>query len=109
MANYTVNIPGQRVVVQMTTNTTIQMANLAFTNTAVENVYSASVKSIFWSGNTTVAREGVTLLNLSGEGDWDFAGRGVSIDLPSGNGASNIEVTTLGTCILELSKRSSLT
>lgn len=85
------------------------MANLAFTNTAVENVYSAAIKSIFWSGNTTVAREGTTLLNLYGEGDWDFAGMGISIELPTGNGASNIEVTTLGTCILELSKKSSLT
>jgi hypothetical protein len=103
----TVNIPGHRAVVRTTANTTIEMSTIA---SAGENtsIMTSTVKSILWNGNTTISRESNTLLTLVDTGEWDFAGRGISIEIPGGNLSSNIVVTTLGTCILELAKQSNL-
>lgn len=110
MANtyVSVNIPGQRAVVVTTANTTIQMSTIA---SAGENtsLMTATIKSVFWTGNTVVTRESNTLLTLVDSGDWDFAGRGISVEIPGGNLQSNIVVTTLGQCILEIAKQSNLT
>lgn len=109
MANttVTVNIPGQRNVLVFTGNDTASMATIAASgeNTSLT---TATIKSVFWTGNTTVSRQGNTLLTLIDTGDWDFAGRGITVDLPGGNLSSNIVVTTTGMCILELAKQSNL-
>lgn len=105
--NVTVNIPGHRAVVLTTANTTIQMSTIASSGENTSTM-TATIKSIYWSGNTTVSRESNTLLTLVDGGDWDFAGRGISVEVPSGNLSSNIVITTLGTCILELAKQSNL-
>lgn len=109
MANttVTVNIPGQRNVVVVNANDTITMTTLAATGENT-SLMTATIKSVFWTGNTTVSRQSNTLLTLIDTGDWDFAGRGISVDLPGGNLSSDIVVTTTGMCILEIAKQSNL-
>lgn len=110
MANtyVSVNIPGQRAVVVTTANTEVSMSTIASSGENT-SLMTATIKSVFWTGNTTVKRESNTLLTLIDTGDWDFAGRGISVEIPGGNLQSNIVITTLGECIIELAKQSNLT
>lgn len=99
-----------KVIIRTNATETIQLADLAAPNSAIENVASASINRVYWvtDGSWTVARGANTILNLSGEGDWDLVSHGISL---SEGATANIVITGSGngTIILEVSKNSVMT
>lgn len=83
---------------------TIQLANLSAA--ASETVDSASIKRVMWStnGNIIIARNGTTLLELHGGGDFRFSEIGHVVANTS-TGAITITINTGGTLLMEVTKQ----
>lgn len=99
-----------RVVIHVeATNTFIVVGNNSVSNLSVgtENVASASVTKIFFSGNTTVARGSNTIFSATSgmSGVWDLASHDIVL---SQDNVANV-VVTIGTgggpAVIELRKK----
>lgn len=99
-----------RVVVHVeATNTFVVVGNNSVSNLAVgsENVATATINKIFYSGNTTIARGANTIFSSTtgASGVWDLSTHDISL---SSDPAANI-VVTIGTgggpAILDIRKK----
>ena len=83
--------------------TTLDLADLSVDGT--ETVTSASIKKVLWTttGNITINRGGVTVLNLYNTGEMHLDELGHSIANNS-TGNVSVVVTTNGTAVIEIAK-----
>lgn len=80
-------------------------------NANIETILAAAINDLAWStpGYITVARNGVTVLNLTGSGAWTNENV-VLRNAGANNKSSNIQITivTGGTILLSVSKEATL-
>lgn len=101
------NQSGGRVLIRATgAESYIVAGNNAVSNiaaNAIEFVNTAYISKVYWSGTWTVARGSNTVLNLTGNGNWDLAGQQMSIQ---DYNSANVVITGSGTILLQLTKDS---
>lgn len=101
------NKKGGNALVRVTGTTTIALSDLQVSG---ETVTAASIVGICWStnGNITIARGANTVVALHNAGQWDLSKCGGALGEDK-TATIVITVTTGGTCLLEVSKVSSIT
>lgn len=93
-----------RTGVVVTASTATETIDLSTLIIAGETLKSVEIAGVVWSGTWTVVRGGVTVLSLTGSGNWgDLDALGISL---KANPTSNIVLTLTGagTIILRLKK-----
>jgi hypothetical protein len=105
-----INQKGNKLVVRATATTT---QNLTSANTdAGETVRGLVLNQVYWTSNGTwtVARGANTILVLTGEGYFDFAGTGVALgEDSSANVVLTLSVGSVGSIVVDCAKISTFT
>lgn len=95
---------GHATLLFNTSNTNVQITDLATPNTSVETVTSAPITKLIWNGDWVVARGGATIATLSGEGHWDLAQYNAVLNMTPAANCSFTAGSTAGVLIVEFAK-----